>query len=777
MTGIQETYQKFMNQGNSAAWDQQWEQAAQSYLHALDEIPDDPAALSSAGTAYYELKNFDMALIYFQKAASVSPDNPGSMEKIGRIFERNGKLTEAVQASIKAAQLFLKSGETQKSIENWQRAISMQPDHLVARTRLAMVYEHLGRIDEAVAEYLTTSSIIQQNGYPDKAMLVAEYCLKISSESEETKKIISLLNKKEQLPIPTRFHGGTAPFRMAEVRQFHSQSGDTNINMDPITEGRQNALVKLAALLFEKAVDTPIQITGDPGNRVFTSLPISDDSSNIDTTKQTMALLHLGQAIDAQTHQNDSLTAEELVKAIGDGVTHPAAFFFLGSIYFTHKNKKAQEYLHVSTKSEDYAIASYLLLGQISELELNYKEAASFYLRALAHADSVVVPQEQVEELQQLYEPIFETQNKITDDLSLIKLCETIRNQIIQPDWREQLKLSRQRLPVQYPGATPMPLAELILDNESNQVIKSLSDIQNLANQNKLYSAMEAAFFALEKAPAYLPLHILIGGILLQMGRTQEALNKFLIVSNLYELRGEPSQAIRLLNRALQVEPMDIGIRKKLIELLTNQGKILEAIHHTTTLANMHYQLAELDQSRIDYSSALRLALQSNVERAFPIQILYKIADIDMQRLDLRQALRVYEQIRTIEPEDTQARSFIVDLNFRLGQANTALGEIDGYISLLENSGKRLAGIEFLNGLITDRPDQIELRKRLANVYVRSGRVIEAVQQLDAVAESLISLGNQAEAVEILTAIIALNPTNLSQYQAALARLSRNVSG
>ena len=67
MTGNQETFQKAMNLGHSAAWEQQWDYAATYYRQGLEEMPDNPMALTSLGLALYELQEFDGALrVYWQ---------------------------------------------------------------------------------------------------------------------------------------------------------------------------------------------------------------------------------------------------------------------------------------------------------------------------------------------------------------------------------------------------------------------------------------------------------------------------------------------------------------------------------------------------------------------------------------------------------------------------------------------------------------------------------------------------------------------------------------
>ena len=57
MTGNQDAYQKEMNIGHSAAWDQDWNQAAQHYRAALEISPENPQALNSLALALLEMQD------------------------------------------------------------------------------------------------------------------------------------------------------------------------------------------------------------------------------------------------------------------------------------------------------------------------------------------------------------------------------------------------------------------------------------------------------------------------------------------------------------------------------------------------------------------------------------------------------------------------------------------------------------------------------------------------------------------------------------------------
>jgi tetratricopeptide (TPR) repeat protein len=770
MAGNQETFQKAMSQGHSAAWEQHWREAADYYRQALEAAPDHPTALTSLGLALFELGEFDKALQFYQRAAQFSPNDPIPLEKMAQIFERQGRAQEVVQSSMQVAEVYLKTRDVDKAIENWNRVLAYQPEHLMARTRLAMVYERLGRKEDAAAEYLATASLMQRSGDLARALQVAEYAMQMVPNNQDAQQALIMLRNNQPLPKPGKPRGGnTNPVRVAGLRKADDMEQEQKKVLDPIAEACQKAMVRLAAILFDQGEDSGP--SGVVSRRGIGSITRGTGGLSAEVAERTRITLHLSQAIDSQSQENFSQATEELERAVEIGLNNSAAYFDLGFLYNKLDGQKALRNLQKSVKHPDYALASYLLMGQLYLEQESYTEAATAYLQAMRLADAETVPEDQVDELLQLYEPIVDAQVRTTDTKSLRSLCLNIANQLMRSDWRQFLSMARQQLPEQAAGSPPLPLAEMLSETSSSQVVETLARVRKFASENMHRSAMEEAFHALQQAPTYLPLHIQIGELLLEVGRMQDAVEKFLLVAELYNLRGESAQAIRLLTRVTRVVPMDLVVRSRLIEALNSQGRVEEAIQQYIELAEIYYHLAELDMARQTYASALKMAQQSNVSRELSLQILNRVADIDMQRLDLRQAVRVYEQIRTMMPQDDNARFQLVSLNYRLGQDTVALAEADSFVTLLENSNRRKKAIEFLQEIIADRPERLDIRKRLADVLVRNGNVDQAIEQLDTIADALMVAGNRNGAMTMLNAIIAFNPPNVNDYRKALAKM------
>lgn len=218
MTGREDLFQKAMNDGHSAAWDQEWDKAASAYRRALQEFPDQPKALNSLGLALYQLARFDEALRIYHRVVQVSPEDPVPVEKVAQLSERLGDLKTAVQAAMRAAERYLKQHDVDKAIENWMHVTALSPEHAAARSRLALVHEKLGHKQQAVTEYLAIASIFQRAGEAEKAQQLVSKALQLLPASPEARQAQSLLRTGQLLPKPVRGKGGTGPIRMSMIK-------------------------------------------------------------------------------------------------------------------------------------------------------------------------------------------------------------------------------------------------------------------------------------------------------------------------------------------------------------------------------------------------------------------------------------------------------------------------------------------------------------------------------------------------------------------------------
>ena len=763
----EKAFHEAMSMGHSAAWDQQWDKAVAAYQQALEEIPNHPKALNSLGLALFELQRYDEALLVYKKAAQAAPNDPVPLEKVGQLSNRVGNQKEAVQAYLRAAELYIKNQDSGKALENWGRVTEVDPEHIAARQYLAMVHERLGHSSQAASEYLVTASLYQRSGNASKAAEMIGRALKLAPHNAEARQAETMLKNGQLLPRPMHHQGGTGALRMAQVKQLEPPK-PSDSDLDPVAEASKLAITRLAEVLFDLSDDSGG--SSSSSRRGMQSIVHGTGELNFKQNERNKIMQHIGQAIDAQSKERIDLAAEELEKALAAGFTDPSLYFDLGLLRSkTDRLENALKYLQNAVKHQDYAIASRLLMAQI-EFKLGHlAEAAVDYLEALKNADSLVVNPDQAAELRQLYEPIIEAQNQQTNTETLQQLCNTVRQMLMRPNWRNEILQAREQLPKYAEGL--VPLAEILIQAQSSQVIDAVGKVRQLARLGHLRSAMDEAFESFRFAPTYLPMHTLVGDLLIQEGRTQDAITKYTVVAQAYSVRGEASQAVHLLRRIVQVSPMDLSARSHLIDMLAARGQVDEAIAEYLDLADIYYRLAELDMARKTYTTALHLAQQGGANRVWSIKLLMRMADIDMQHLDWRQAIRVFEQLRSLEPDDISVRKSLVELNLRLGQQPQAAVELENIITHLDGTGKRDQAIPFLEELVEENPAQGLLRRALAEEYRRAKRVPDSVAQLDTLQRNLLAAGDREGAAQIIAAIIAMNPANLADYQALLTKL------
>lgn len=284
-------------------------------------------------------------------------------------------------------------------------------------------------------------------------------------------------------------------------------------------------------------------------------------------------------------------------------------------------------------------------------------------------------------------------------------------------------------------------------------------------------TAMEEAYYALDASPTYLPVHIRMAEILTSEGRVEAAAHKYQVVAATYKARGEVGRSIRLLNRVLNLNPLDVTARTELIELLKGQGQFADAITHTAELGRTYYELADIDGARDQYARALELA-QKTGDRVWSIKLLHELGDVDVQRLDWRDALKIYEQIKALSPNDERARIALIDLYFRVDNQRAGVAELDDQLKHLISSRQFSNATILLEELATSYPSQGAIVARLARVYQDQGRKGDAIQRYESLIELQMHSGAKAQARETIQAVLALSPEDPAPFVRLLGQLN-----
>jgi tetratricopeptide (TPR) repeat protein len=762
----QNHFDEEMRLGHTAAWDQDWEKAADHYRHALDERPDELNALVSLGLALYELGSYDQSINYYARAVEVGPDDPIAHDRVAQLYEMEGQFHEAISPALLASELYLKQGNVAKAVECLARVTRVDAENLPAHARLALIYERTGRTRQSVNEYLVVASLFQHKNNLEQAKQAVEHALVLSPGSKEAKEAQILISNDQHLPKPIPIQIDLHKPKIPEEpiqrdTPFEAQSTQN----DPIAESHEVAISVLANLVFEQNSngDTAPNLR-DTSNPFIIAGSSSEYYFKGDSDPEIFN--YVRQAVDLWSQGSKGAAADELEKAIDKGLDHPAAYFELGSVRSGEDRlESAIRYLQRAVLDPNFALASRLLIARTYRYMGRLSESATNYLEALRLADAQLVPEDQSADMLHMYTPIIEAESKHTDPEAKNRLCDNIENILVRPGWQSYLLQARGDFQIDVEGVPAIPVGELISNPQGGKIIESVRQINKYARAKHWRSAMEEAFFAIQFAPTYLPLHTYMGELLLKQDNLDEAVDKFEAIAKTYRARGEVLHAIKILRRLIKAAPMDLSARTQLISLLREKGDFDQAIHEQINLAGVYYNLADLSRAREVYLDAFKTAQNSGANTDLKVKILYHLADVELQSLDWKHAEEIYSQIQTLQPDDNLATEKLIELKLRLGQEEQAEEDLRDYASFMEVTGKDEDFQTYIDKLVGEYQNTLFIRQVRAKILQKKGHIDLAIQEYDQIGEMLLDAGDREGAIKVIEMILDLDPPNKSQYQ------------
>ncbi len=744
MAGDREVYNKAMNTGHSAAWDQQWDRAITAYGRAVQEFPEDPDAHRSLGMALLQSHRLEEALKVYTRAHQLAPDDPIPLEKSADVLERMGRLREAAQQYIKVADVYISQRDLDKAIGSWERATHLTTGLIQIHAKLATAYERVGSTKKAIREYLTLAFNFQRLGDNDKAVQAVQRALRLDRSNAQALNTLRALESGNLMSPPVDENEPAAPEKRPSAFDLPSeqtparQIGEADPR-GPLGEAEETALTELATFVFD---------SGD----------LSGGS--------TYAI----QAIEYQRQRQveEAITAYQ--NAIKERFSHTAIQLSLGVLYLELDPERAIKPLTTATEDARLAAGAHHGLAQAYMAINKPQQAATHLVETLRLVDlALAVTESERSQLRAVYDDL-QANIQRGDKQQLAAMNQRFVSLLTGGDWKQRVAETRRQLEETARTEGVAGMVEQLAEG-GEELTESVARIDRYLREGYLTLAMDEAYYATEIAPTYLPIHMRMAQVLLADSQLQPAISKYRMIANTYMVREQTDRAAGILNEVLQVAPMDLEVRAMIIQILEREEKWDEALNQYIDMADAYYQLADFDRARDTYQQASQLAERLDAPQKQTIHILHRMADIDVTRLDLRRALRTYEQIKAIDPNDERARKALMDLYFRLNNRVEAVKELDNLMRLYAQRQRADLISQVLEEQVALYPEEMALRSRMAAFYRRLGRIADAVAQLDALGELQLDAGMHSAAAETIRQIIAMNPSGVEDYKRLLGTL------
>lgn len=115
----------------------------------------------------YEVKEYDNAILYLQKAIELNPQSSGVYYNMGLVYSDKGNIDKAIQLYEKAIEqnpqdyrayinlglVYSQKGNLDKAIQLYEKAIELNPQNSIAYQNMGQVYSDKGNLDKTIQLY------------------------------------------------------------------------------------------------------------------------------------------------------------------------------------------------------------------------------------------------------------------------------------------------------------------------------------------------------------------------------------------------------------------------------------------------------------------------------------------------------------------------------------------------------------------------------------------------------------------------------------------------
>lgn len=724
MPANKSVFQDALKKASNAAWDRRWETAIKEYRRALAEFPEDFSAHSGLALALQESNKFEQALAEYQILSKMQPGDPVPLAHVAVLLERLNRRTEAAAAYNQIAELYQAQKQMNKAVEAWRKASALEPERPEPHEKLAAAFAEAGHAGAAAREWLALAKIAQRGGDFILAQKYVERTLVIEPENTQAKYLLNEVTGR----------GGTS-----------ANPGD-----NPVEIARRSNLSRLAASVLDD---------NTPWRRADSPTLAGSDAESI-----------LARAIDAQEKGQPSQAIQSYEQLLAAGMTRPEVQFNLAILYQNVlRHQEAIPLLQQTARVPQLAVASRFALGQSYRAQGNVDQALDNYIQAMKIVDLSTVNRSQADQVIRLYESLAEGYRAKGDVASAERFSTILLDFLGNKGWEDKVREVREHIELAAVTGTPLSMQEVFETPESDRVISLLRASTELLREQKFYAAGDMAYQAIELAPGYLPAHVQVAEITVAAGRLNDALAKYDVLAETAQVRRDLPKAIAFYRQALNLGGSDVTRRAKLINVLVRNGQLTDALSEYEGVG-MELEGSGQYQSAADrYTEGLGMAVRAGMvsEAILPLKRHLALCYLKMREYD--QAFVLLQELRQADPDDDEARYYLIDLYLRRGQTLEGESELSELLARHQKSPENVRAT--LVSLADAFPDNVMVHRELAQFYERRGENDKALEVLDDLGDRLLNAGKSAEAAAVVQEIIALNPPQVNDYRKLLLEL------
>lgn len=137
----------------------------------------------------------------------------------------------------------------------------------------------------------------------------------------------------------------------------------------------------------------------------------------------------------------------------------------------------------------------------------------------------------------------------------------------------------------------------------------------------------------------------------------------------------------------------------------------------------------------------------SFVRLAEPAQLYYGLAEAQASQNNWDQAAEALNALKTLMPSDVSVYTRLADIYFRQGNLSQALAELNDLLVTFQRRNDHEKTLETLGHMARLAPNNVPVRKKLADMYIKLGMTDYGLQELNTLAELQLKAGHLKDAM------------------------------
>jgi len=554
------------------------------------------------------------------------PNYPEVHMKLGEIYERQGKMAQAINKYAMLIDIYRANNRPDEAIDLYRHLLQLEPFNFSYRMQLIALLAALGRRDEEQRERVAVATSYLQLGYIDHAIheferLIAEYPTNVAFHMSLA---IALMK------------AGRLPEAVAEYQQI--------LQIDP---ANVTALARW-------------QIALAGGDNIAAALDIL---ARLIRTLRSDGLRQLEHVSREYTVAMDATPGNALLCYSSGQIQQIAGNYDEAiQLYRQALHKSA---LEVLTR---FAMAQcYLAQGTLP--------AAQSAVQQLEQA-AVAVRHVPVDPAIWLARPRNDTEEHQAPEIEIALLLAQAYRQTGQI---EQMQALLQQIKRALPYRDELQSGPAAASARRGEVVTALAEYQELVRRHRANRQVEKAIVVLQEmtrlAPDEAGPHVELGDIYINWGLLEEGLAELRTVATIHLRHGQNEEAARVLQRiaavywdmgnreealdtyrrVIELIPQDMQARMDIVRCCLQCGLRREAAEHQSVVAH-HYFATQQTKDAVASLQQLIAMDRSNYEAYDLLGQTYAMAG------EYEQAARVYRNLMKVDPDNAIAQQRLAEL-------------------------------------------------------------------------------------------------------------------